>query len=165
MQVDILSTILYIQLKDKRILHLNLNFFKTLIFLCWVSSRNFMRCNEQSATFHIFLRGKLNCRIKIKCFSLRFELVLQSVCVAIIVVVASNDPRKHEATNENGLHFTASRNFQSGDPETLVAFTPSSSAAKKKREKRVNERKKRMRKWGRGEKRKKEVFQRPSQDI
>lgn len=52
--------------------------------------------------------------------------------VAIIIAVASNDPRKHGATNENRLHFTVSRNFQSDDPETLVAFTPDPSAAKKK---------------------------------
>lgn len=54
--------------------------------------------------------------------------------VAIIIAVASNDPRKHEATNENRLHFTVSRNFQSGDPETLVAFTPDPSVAEKKKE-------------------------------
>lgn len=71
----------------------------------------------------------------------RFELVLQTVYLTsrvIIVVVASNDPRKHEASNENRLHFTASRNFQSGDLETLVAFTPNPSAAKKERRERVH---------------------------
>lgn len=72
--------------------------------------------------------------IKINYSGQRFELVLQPVypSVAIIIAVASNDLRKYEATNENRLHFTVSRNFQSGDPETLVAFTPDPSAAKKK---------------------------------
>lgn len=43
--------------------------------------------------------------------------------IAIIVAVASNDSRKREASNENQLHFTISRNFQSGDPEMVVALT------------------------------------------
>lgn len=98
---------------------------------------------------------------------MRFELVLQSVCVAIIVAVASNDPRKHGATNENRLHFTASRNFQSGDPETLVAFTSDSSAAKRKkgRQKKKSEKEGGGGEEGRRRKKKEEIFWRSSQGI
>lgn len=71
------------------------------------------------------------------------------------MAVASNDPRKHEATNENRLHFTVSRNIQSGDPETLVAFTPDPSAAKKK------EGSEREREGSKKE----EVVQRPSRGV
>lgn len=78
--------------------------------------------------------------------------------VAIIIIVASNDPRKHEATNKNRLHFTASRNFQSGDLETLVAFTPDPSVARRKKQ--------RKRGGGRrNRKKKKEVLRRPSRGI
>lgn len=60
--------------------------------------------------------------------------------VAIIIAVASNDPQKYEATNENSTSFYGITKLPKWWPRNACRFHPRSFSCKKERRRRVKER-------------------------